>query len=85
MEGTYRSGFVDVRCGVQDLLYVGSDCDVTVSKSIEQPACTVLRNDVDWPHYYRYVCLLPEDRLRIGFRLTLQAYSYLFISFTRKK
>lgn len=49
MEGKCGSGFVDVRCGVQDPLYVGSDCDVTVSNSIEQPACTVLTNDVDWP------------------------------------
>jgi hypothetical protein len=53
---------------VQDILYVGSDCDVTVSKSIKQPSCTVLRNDVDWPHYYSYICLLPENRLGIGFR-----------------
>jgi len=35
MEGKYGSGFEDVRYGVQDPLYVGSGCDVTVSKSIE--------------------------------------------------
>ena len=72
---------VDIRCGVQDLLCAGSDSDVTVSKSIEQPSYAVLRNDVDWPRYYSYICLLPENRLRIGFGKAVQTYNYLFIFF----
>jgi len=65
MEGKYRTAIVDVRCGVQDLLYAGSDCEVSGSKSIEQPSCTVLRNEVNWPHYYSYISTWKQAENRI--------------------